>query len=145
MRLTKQTTYAVRALIYCAVNTGQLARVSEIADAFSMSEAFLFKLIKPLVDNGMLETVRGRNGGVRLARGASDITLYDVVSVTEDNFILSDCSHPGDCECPIRDECQFHNALAEALDAFFTVLKSYSIHDLAKDRESLGPKLGLAV
>ena len=88
MRLTKQTNYAIRLLMYCATNHGQLSRVSEIAAAYSVPEMFLFKILQPLVEHGLLETVRGRNGGVRLAKPASQISLFDVVRVTEDNFSM---------------------------------------------------------
>ena len=60
MRLTRQSSYAVRTLVYCAVKAPELSRVAEIAKAHSISELFLFKLIKPLVEAGLLETVRGR-------------------------------------------------------------------------------------
>ena len=83
MRLTKQSSYAVRALMYCALNEPHLSQVSAISDAYGISEAFLFKLIKPLVKNGLLATVRGRNGGIRLARPANEITVYESVRLTE--------------------------------------------------------------
>lgn len=144
MRLTKQSTYAVRALIYCAVNTGDLARVSEIAAAYTMSETFLFKLIKPLVTNGILETVRGRNGGIRLAKDAKDISLYDVIILTEDNFLLAECMLPDGSDCPIQDICQFNQALCEALEGFFDVLRKYTIQDLASNRAGLRERFGLS-
>ena len=71
MRLTKQTNYAFRILMYCAANGGQLSRVAEIAKAYTVSEPFLFKILQPLTEGGLIETVRGRNGGIRLARPAA--------------------------------------------------------------------------
>ena len=71
MRLTRQSNYAIRTLVYCAVNGSELSRIGEIAKAYGISELFLFKLIKPLVENGLLETVRGRHGGVRLGKPAN--------------------------------------------------------------------------
>jgi Rrf2 family iron-responsive transcriptional regulator len=85
MRLTRQSSYAIRTLIYCAVNGERLSRIADIAKAHAISELFLFKLIRPLVDAGQLETVRGRRGGIRLARPASDISLLDAVKLTEEN------------------------------------------------------------
>jgi hypothetical protein len=75
MRLTRQTNYAMRILMYCAANEGRLSRIPEIAAAYSVSELFLFKILQPLVENGLVETVRGRNGGVRLARPAASDRL----------------------------------------------------------------------
>ena len=64
MRLTKQTNYAVRMLMYCAANKDHLSRIPEIAKAYGVSELFLFKILQPLNKAGLVETVRGRNGGV---------------------------------------------------------------------------------
>ncbi|MEQ1901206.1 MAG: iron-responsive transcriptional regulator RirA [Devosia sp.] len=145
MRLTRQTSYAIRTLVYCAVNSPGLSRVSDIAKAHAISELFLFKLIKPLVENGLIETVRGRKGGIRLGRPAGDITLLDTVRLTEDSFAMADCFEDnGDLSCPLADNCDLNGALREALGAFFGVLESYTIADLAKGRVTLRERLGLS-
>lgn len=59
MRLTKQSNYAVRLLMYCATNEGQISRVSEIARVYGISDLFLFKILQPLVQAGLVETIRG--------------------------------------------------------------------------------------
>jgi Rrf2 family iron-responsive transcriptional regulator len=144
MRLTRQSTYAIRTLVYCAVNAPKLSHVADIAGAHGISELFLFKLIKPLVDGGLLETVRGRNGGIRLGRPAADITLLDTLRLTEENFALAECFEGGsDVHCPLVDACDLNAALHEALGAFFDVLDGYSIADLAGKRRSLRLRLGL--
>lgn len=143
MRLTKQTNYAIRLLMYCATNQGHLSRVSEIAAAYSVPEMFLFKILQPLVEHGMLETVRGRNGGVRLAKPASQITLFDVVRVTEDNFSMAECFNNDASECPLIDSCALNAALRKALGAFFDVLESFSIEDLIKGRPDMRSLLGI--
>ncbi|WP_375672447.1 Rrf2 family transcriptional regulator, partial [Bartonella sp. AA16SXTY] len=88
MRLTKQTNYALRILMYCADNQESLSRIPEIAKAYAVSELFLFKILQPLVEAGFVKTVRGRNGGVKLAKPAAEISVADVVKVTEDNFSM---------------------------------------------------------
>ena len=144
MRLTRQSSYAIRTLIYCAVNSPSLSRVADIARAHSISELFLFKLIKPLVENGLLETVRGRKGGLRLGRPASEITLLDTIKLTEENFAMAECFDGGDdVACPPAGNCDLNAALREALGAFFDVLDSYTIADLASKRKSLRARLGL--
>ncbi|TCT38857.1 iron-responsive transcriptional regulator RirA [Martelella mediterranea] len=138
MRLTKQTNYAVRMLMYCAANDGKLSRIPEIAKAYGVSELFLFKIIQPLHKAGIMETVRGRNGGVKLGRPAAEITLFDVVRVTEENFAMAECfGGAGDTDCPLVDSCGFNSALREALNAFFTVLAKYSIADLVHRRHDI--------
>ncbi len=100
MRLTRQSNYAIRTLIYCAVNAPGLSRVADIAKAHAISELFLFKLIKPLVENGLIETVRGRRGGIKLGRPAEEITLLDTVRLTEESFSMAECFEDGDVTCP---------------------------------------------
>ena len=143
MRLTKQSSYAIRTLMYCAINDPSLSRIADIARAYGISELFLFKLIKPLVENGLIETVRGRHGGLRLAKPAAEISLLDAIRLTEENFALAECFEGGEVSCPLVNACEFNAALAEALEAFFTVLRSYSIADVASSRKNLRNKLGL--
>jgi len=144
MRLTRQSNYAIRTLIYCAANAPELSRIADIAKAHSISELFLFKLIKPLVENGLIETVRGRKGGIRLGRPAADITLLDTIKLTEENFAMAECFDGGaDVLCPLADNCDLNGALREALGAFFEVLDSYTIADLASKRKHLRDRLGL--
>lgn len=143
MRLTRQTNYAIRILMYCAANDGRLSRVPEIAAAYSVSELFLFKILQPLVENKFVETVRGRNGGVRLGKPARDITLFDVVRVTEDNFSMAECFENDAAECPLVDSCALNEALRKALGAFFEVLEGYTIDDLIKARPVMRDLLGI--
>jgi Rrf2 family iron-responsive transcriptional regulator len=144
MRLTRQSNYAIRTLVYCAVNAPDLSRIADIAKAHSISELFLFKLIKPLVENGLLQTVRGRKGGIRLGRPAADITLLDTIKLTEESFAMAECFDGGDdVACPLVGNCDLNAALREALGAFFEVLDSYTIADLASKRRDLRDRLGL--
>lgn len=144
MRLTKQTNYAVRILMYCAANKDHLSRIPEIAKAYGVSELFLFKILQPLNKAGLVETVRGRNGGVRLGRAPEKISLFDVVKVTEDSFAMAECfEDDGDVDCPLIDSCGLNSALRKALNAFFAVLAEYSIDDLVKARPQINFLLGI--
>jgi len=143
MRLTKQTNYAIRMLMYCAANDGKLSRIPEIARAYGVSELFLFKILQPLNKAGLVETVRGRNGGVRLPRPADQITLFDIVKVTEDSFAMAECFEAGEIDCPLVDSCGLNAALRKALNAFFEVLQQYTIDDLVKARPQINFLLGL--
>jgi Rrf2 family iron-responsive transcriptional regulator len=144
MRLTRQTNYAIRILMYCEANRGRLSHVPEIASAYKVSELFLFKILKPLVENGFIDTVRGRNGGIRLAKPATDISLFDVVRVTEDNFSMAECFESDAVDCPLVDSCGMNAALRQALGAFFDVLAGYSIDDLVKARPNIAMILGIS-
>ena len=142
MRLTRQTNHAIRMLMYCALRGEALSRVGEIAAAYAVSELFLFKILQPLVEAGFVETVRGRNGGIRLRKPAADITLRAVVEVTEDNFALAECFETGVSDCPLAGNCTLNDALHEALDAFLGALARHTIADLVADRAAIGLRLG---
>jgi len=126
--------------MYCAANEGKLSRVPEIARAYSVSELFLFKILQPLVAAKLIETVRGRNGGVKLGREATKITVADVVRVTEENFNMAECFDNEAIECPLVDACGLNSTLHKALDAFFVVLEATTIADLQRPqyRQRLG-------
>lgn len=143
MRLTRQTNYAIRILMYCAANNERLSRIPEIAAAYTVSELFLFKILQPLVEAKLVETVRGRNGGVRLGRAAADITLFDVVRVTEESFAMAECFEADSSDCPLIDSCALNAALRKALGAFFEVLEAHSIADLVQDRTDVRLLLGI--
>lgn len=143
MRLTRQTNYAMRILMYCAANDGRLSRIPEIASAYTVSELFLFKILQPLVEAGLVETVRGRNGGVRLGRPAEQINLFDVVRVTEESFAMAECFENDAAECPLVDSCALNSALREALNAFFEVLMRHTIADLVASKAHMRGLLGI--
>lgn len=143
MRLTRQTNYAIRILMYCAANEGRLSRIPEIAAAYTVSELFLFKILQPLVEHGLVQTVRGRNGGVKLGKPAAEINLFDVIRVTEESFAMAECFENDAAECPLVDSCALNAALREALGAFFAVLERYTIEDLVKARPNVRSLLGI--
>jgi len=126
--------------MYCAANDGVLSRVPEIARAYSVSELFLFKILQPLVAAGLIETVRGRNGGIRLGKPAAEITVADVVKVTEENFNMAECFDNEAIDCPLINSCGLSATLNKALNAFFAVLEMATIADLQRPqyRQRLG-------
>ena len=134
MRLTNQTNYAVRMLMYCAAADNQ-CRVREIADLYGLSEAFLLKILRRLTAAGFVATTRGRAGGIRLARSAAEIGLGEVVRTMEE-FALAECFEPGS-ECPILSSCGFNGVLNEALTAFLAVLDRTTLADLVDNERNL--------
>lgn len=143
MRLTKQSDYAIRTLVYCALQADNLSRVTDIAKANSISELFLFKIIKPLVDGGLVKTTRGRNGGISLAQPASDITVAQTLRLTEESFSLAECFSGEVCDCPLLNNCVYRNALKAALDGFFEALEGVTIAHLVENPAPLRPMLML--
>jgi len=138
MRLTRYTDYAMRVLIYLAARPDQLCSIAEITRAYGVSQSHLMKVVNDLVNAGYLASVRGRFGGIRLARDPREINVGAVVRHTEDGFELVDC-----VGCVIAPACGLTGALDEALAAFLAVLDGYSLHDLMAQRRSVAMLLGI--
>lgn len=122
--------------MFCDANKG-LSKVREIARFYDLPEKFLFKILQILTANNLVETVRGRGGGIRLARPASEIRLGDIVRTVEENFALSECFEHGESDCPLISGCGLSQALTRALAAFFDVLNEYTLADLTNNERNI--------
>lgn len=144
MRITAYTDYSLRVLIYLAVNDGKLATIREIATAYGISQNHLMKLTHQLQLEGFIQTLRGKAGGIRLARAASAIRVGDVVRAMEPDLTLVECFRP-DNQCAITPNCRLKSTLAKALSSFLDVLDQTTLADLAgtKSRAGLRTDLGL--
>lgn len=137
MRLTVYTDYALRLLMYLALKDDGLATIAEVAESYGISKNHLTKVAHQLGVAGYLATVRGRRGGLRLARPAAAIGLGEVVRHTEPDMALVPCFKPVDAPCPIRRCCVLRSALEKARFAFVEVLDSYTLSDLVQPRAPL--------
>ena len=140
MRLTDFTDYTLRTLIYLALRPERLATIGDIADAYGISANHLMKVVHQLAVSGDVATVRGRRGGLRLARPASTINVGAVVRRTEPDMALVACFADAR-RCVIGDGCVLQHALADALDAFLAVLDRYTLADLVASQRPLADLL----
>ncbi|KQV36353.1 Rrf2 family transcriptional regulator [Rhizobium sp. Root1204] len=129
MRLTRYTDYAVRVLIYLGSRDAGLGSIREVAKAFDISQNHLMKVVQDLAAAGFIQSVRGRNGGIRLAVEARDINLGKVLRHTEGLDDLLDCS-----VCLIAPACGLPPILSEATQAFVAVFDKYTVADLVRQR-----------
>ncbi|WAJ29477.1 Rrf2 family transcriptional regulator [Antarcticirhabdus aurantiaca] len=129
MRLTLYTDYSIRVLVFLTARTERLSSISEISQTYGISKNHLMKVVHDLGRAGLVTTVRGRSGGIKLARPASEITVGEVVRLTEDGFDLVDCSSGS---CIIARACGIRGILKEATRAFLAVLDGYTFGDLPK-------------
>jgi Rrf2 family nitric oxide-sensitive transcriptional repressor len=142
MRLTAYTDYTLRTLMYLAVNDAKLATIAEIARTYRISETHLMKVVHQLGMAGDIETIRGRNGGLRLNRPAGAINLGTVVRRTEEDMDLVAC-FDGSAVCAISEICVLQAVLHEALAAFLAVLDRFTLADLVAPRGRLIALLGI--
>lgn len=134
MQLTRYTDYSLRVLIYLAVHQEELATIEEISDAYGISKAHLMKVVHQLGRAGYLETVRGRGGGIRLARPPENIRVGEVVRHTEESMALVECFDPQTSRCRIEPACELRAALKKAIEAFLGTLDDYTVADLVGRR-----------
>ncbi|MGO2340791.1 MAG: Rrf2 family transcriptional regulator [Psychrobacter sp.] len=166
MRLTNYSDYALRSLIYLAVKPEPhtLANISDIANSYDISKSHLTKVIHQLGQLGYIESARGKNGGIRLARAPNDINLGALIKQIEPDFDLVECfavpvsknkgSQSKDLPmtfieeqtdksigCVITPVCQLKSVFSEALTAFIKVLERYTLADIINNEEELAALL----
>lgn len=141
MRLTVYTDFSLRVLMYLALNPERRPTIAEIASSYGISKNHLMKVAYQLGLGGYVETVRGKNGGLRLARDPTEIGLGEVVRRTEPDMALVPCFHPVDAPCVIAPACRLRLALHDARVAFLEVLDGYTLADLVENQNPLAALL----
>lgn len=144
MRLTRHSDYALRVLIYLGVTGKHLVTIGEIAERYDVSRNHLMKVVNRLASHGYVETIRGKRGGIRLARPPEEMRVGDVVRCTEEEFNIAECFDAVQGQCRISQSCSLRPILTEALDAFMAVLDRYTVRDLLHNRCELVVALDLA-
>lgn len=130
MRLTAYTDYALRTLIFLATNREQLLTVQQIADAHGIAKNHLTKVVHHLGVLGYIETVRGRNGGLRLGREPGTINIGDVVRHTETDFYMAACFDQASAGCMYAAGCGLKGVLGNATAAFLDVLDAVTLEQM---------------
>ncbi|MCO6416890.1 Rrf2 family transcriptional regulator [Siccirubricoccus sp. KC 17139] len=148
MRLTLYTDYALRVLIHLGLRPDRLVSIREIATAHRISENHLVKVVHQLGQGGFVKTLRGKGGGLRLARPPGEIRVGEVVRFTEEDMALVACFQAAAAErggCALANACRLQTLLGEAMAAFMAVLDARTLADLlaSPQREAMAGRLGL--
>ncbi len=145
MRLTVYSDYALRLMMYLGLRkSGSLSTIDDVAAAYGISKAHLMKITHELGKKGLVETVRGRQGGMRLAQDPSSISVGDIVRACEPDFALVPCMEAeGGNTCAVLPACILKRALATAASAFLDVLDGYTLADLVGPTTALRQLLGI--
>ncbi len=131
MRITQYSDYSLRVLIYLDVKDGDRATIQDIATAYGISKNHLMKVVNQLTQLGYIRAIRGKQGGISLARPASEINLGVLLRETEQDMGLVECFRPGN-QCAITPVCRLTHILKEALESFLAVLDGYTLADLVQ-------------
>jgi Rrf2 family nitric oxide-sensitive transcriptional repressor len=130
LRLTRFSDYAVRVMLYLAAHPDRLCSIAEIAKAYEISQNHLMKVVSDLAAHGYVQSLRGRGGGIRLARSAQEINIGRLIRHTEGVIDLAGCG-----TCKLQEVCRLPGPLDLALDAFFGVLERYTLAEVAGTRD----------
>ncbi|MBD2791828.1 nitric oxide-sensing transcriptional repressor NsrR [Xenorhabdus sp. 42] len=132
MQLTSFTDYGLRALIYMAsLPEGQMTSITEVTEVYGVSRNHMVKIINQLSHLGLVNAVRGKNGGIRLGKSARDIRIGDVVRSLEP-LSLVNCS-----ACQITPACRLKSVLNQAVENFLEELDKHTLADMVKDNRPL--------
>lgn len=145
LRLTVYTDYSLRLLIYLALKEDGLATIAEVAASYGISRNHLMKVAHQLGLGGYVATIRGKNGGLRLARTPEMIIVGEVVRRTEPDIALVPCFHPVDAPCAIRPQCVLRDAMTRAANAFLETLDGYTLADLVRPRLEMQALLSMMI
>lgn len=130
MRLTTYTDYALRTLLYLAVHRDRLVTIQDIADAHDIAKNHLTKVVHQLGILGVVESLRGRNGGLKLGREPSEINIGAVVRSTEPDFYMAECFDPKKNFCMMSSACSLKGVLHSATAAYLAVLDGVTLESL---------------
>lgn len=131
MHLSKYTDYSFRVLMYLGIHQDRLVTISEISNSYAVSKNHMVKIVHHLAQSGIIKTVPGKKGGIKLGREPKKISLLDVIELTETNFDLAECFTESGF-CPIQNNCRLTKIFTEALFSFFKVMGSYTLADLIR-------------
>ena len=129
MKLTKFSDYSLRLLLYLAIHRERVVSVREVSRAYGVSPHILVKAVQLLVEQGVVVSVRGRQGGLRLAKEPGEINVGAVVRSTEPTWDLVECFDLATNTCPIEPSCGLKGVLTQAQGAFFDVLSHHTLAD----------------
>ncbi|MEH7451872.1 RrF2 family transcriptional regulator [Gottfriedia acidiceleris] len=137
MRLTTYSDYSLRVLIFLSSEPGEkLVNIKDIAEAYDISKNHLMKIIYNLGKMGYIETIRGRNGGIRLAKLPSEINIGEIIRKTEEDFNIVECFEHGNT-CVITPVCSLKHIFNNALEQFLHVLDQYTLDEIVKNNAML--------
>lgn len=138
MNLTTYSDYSLRVLIYLASKkNGELSNIKEIAEIYDISKNHLMKIIFNMGKMGYVDTIRGRNGGVRLAMPPSEINIGEIIRKTEEHFFIVECFEKHNNKCIMTPVCSMKQIFHQALEAFLQVLDQYTLDDIVNQNPLL--------
>jgi Rrf2 family nitric oxide-sensitive transcriptional repressor len=145
MRLAEYTDYTLRVLMYCATHRDERITIAGLAEHHAISKNHLMKIVNDLARQGVLETTRGRGGGLRLVEDPARIRIGDIVRACETDFRLVECFDPVTDACTLTPTCRLKHLFGAALQAYFRTLDAATLADIAEPLPSRSASRGVPV
>ncbi len=145
MQINAFSDYALRILIYLALTKERLVTSREIAEAYDLSFDHIAKAAQFLAREEYVHSLRGRGGGMQLARAPKEISIGEIFRLTEAGTGLVECMRPGPVQCVIAPACGLAPILADACEAFYQSLDRKTLADVVPRSQPLKKVLGLGV
>jgi Rrf2 family nitric oxide-sensitive transcriptional repressor len=133
MQLTQFTDYSLRSLMYLGAHPARLCKIAQIAAAYGISANHLMKVVNRLASCGYVETIRGKGGGLRLARAPRLINLGAVVRDMEGRFDIVECFNPRHQNCPLLPACILKSVLNDASRNLMSTMDRYTLEDVISE------------
>lgn len=130
MQITKFSDYALRTLIYLGEHPDKLITIREISDYYGIVHSHLTKVVHLLSTSGFIHSVRGRNGGLQLAKEPRLIPIGSVIRATEENLYVLDCFDPKKQTCRLLPGCKLKTIIGSALQSFLAHLDNATLADV---------------
>jgi Rrf2 family nitric oxide-sensitive transcriptional repressor len=136
MRLTDYTDYTLRVLMFCALNPERSVTIAELAESHAVSKNHLMKIVNDLARQGLLQTTRGRGGGLRLLKAPAEINIGAVVRQSETDFRLVECFDSSHNACTLTAHCQLKQVFKNALQSYLGELDKVTLADVTRPMPS---------
>jgi Rrf2 family nitric oxide-sensitive transcriptional repressor len=137
MKLTTFSDYSLRVLMFLALEKNRRATIPEIAAAYGISENHLMKVVHQLARSGVIESVRGKGGGIRLTREPETIRLGQIVRTSEGDGPIVECLSDDPASCRIAPVCRLTAIVVRAFESLYATLDEYTLADLVNDPKQL--------
>lgn len=136
MNFSKTTEYALRILSYISLDENRLYSAIELSEKLNIPYRYLRKQMNALSKQGLLESLQGKQGGYKIAKKLTDITLFEIINATEDFSKENQCFF-GFQECQLQNRCSMHDKWGEVRDKTFLILKTTTLQDIKEDNSQL--------
>jgi Rrf2 family nitric oxide-sensitive transcriptional repressor len=133
MQLTQFTDYSLRTLMFLGAHPGRLCKIAQIAEAYGISVNHLMKVVNRLSSCGYVETIRGKGGGLRLARAPRLVNLGEVVRDMEERFDIVECFNPQHQDCLLLPACTLKSVMNDARRNFMATLDRHTLEDVISE------------